>query len=87
MTERNPTLAVFSLVIGCFVMAVGLLVARSIVASLMFAVLGAQALAIAAFYALPDGLRQVRVILRVLVILLALVVVPLAIGVIVAEFR
>lgn len=85
MTERNPTLAVFSLVIGCFVTAVALLVARSVVASLMFAALGA--LAMAAFYALTDRMSQVRVVPRTLVIVLALVVVPLAIGVIVAEFR
>ena len=93
MTEPKPNLAVFSLVIGCFVMAVGLLVVRSgtgaspILSGLMFAALGAYTLVMAAFYALPDRLHRVRAILRVLAIVLAPVAAPLAVGVIVAEFR
>ena len=93
MTERNPSHAVFNLVIGCFVMAAGLLVARGgpfsnpMWLGLMFAALGAHTLVMAAFYALPDRLRRVRAALRVLAVLLALAVVPLAVGAIVAELR
>ena len=85
----------FGLVVGCFVMAVGLFVARSTstgasqaLSGPMLLALGARMLVMAALNALSGRMRRVRTILRVLVMLLSLVGVPLPIGVmIVAEFR
>lgn len=87
MTERNPGLAVLCLIAGCFAIAVGLFAARSAMMGLMFMALGTQMLVMAALNALPNRLRRIRTVLRVLGILLPLVVVPLAIAVIVAELR
>lgn len=87
MTRRSPTLAAFSLLVGCFVIAVGFFAARSVIASLMLLTLGTQMLVIAALGALPDSSRRARTVLRILVVLLALAVVIFAIEVIVAELR